>query len=100
LRIVDAILPIGRGQRQLILGDRYTGKTSIYLSVLICSSSTNSIGTISGMGTHRLFGIYTAINTNLQKLSSIIYTLCDLMSYAIIISSHTSSSAMLSLIIP
>ena len=29
LRIVDSILPVGRGQRQLILGDRYTGKTSI-----------------------------------------------------------------------
>ena len=33
LRIVDSILPVGRGQRQLILGDRYTGKTSIYLSL-------------------------------------------------------------------
>ena len=32
LRIVDSILPVGKGQRQLILGDRYTGKTSIYLS--------------------------------------------------------------------
>ena len=35
LRIVDSILPVGRGQRQLILGDRYTGKTSIYLSLLL-----------------------------------------------------------------
>ncbi len=32
LRVVDSILPVGRGQRQLILGDRYTGKTSIFLS--------------------------------------------------------------------
>jgi F0F1-type ATP synthase alpha subunit len=29
LRVVDSILPVGRGQRQLILGDRYTGKTSL-----------------------------------------------------------------------
>jgi F-type H+-transporting ATPase subunit alpha len=29
LRVVDAILPIGRGQRQLIIGDRFTGKTSV-----------------------------------------------------------------------
>ena len=34
-RIIDSILAIGRGQRQLILGDRYTGKTSIYLSYLL-----------------------------------------------------------------
>ena len=35
LRVVDSILPVGRGQRQLILGDRYTGKTSIFLCFLI-----------------------------------------------------------------
>ncbi len=31
LRIVDSLLPVGRGQRQFILGDRYTGKSTIYL---------------------------------------------------------------------
>ncbi len=35
LRIIDSLLAIGRGQRQLILGDRYTGKTTIYLSLLL-----------------------------------------------------------------
>jgi len=34
-RIVDSILPVGRGQRQLILGDRYTGKTPIFLSLAL-----------------------------------------------------------------
>ena len=34
LSVVDSILPVGRGQRQLMLGDRYTGKTSIFLSLL------------------------------------------------------------------
>ena len=34
LTVVDSILPVGRGQRQLILGDRYTGKTSIFLSLM------------------------------------------------------------------
>jgi len=34
LRIVDSILPVGRGQRQLILGDRYTGKTSLKYCIL------------------------------------------------------------------
>ena len=47
-RVVDAILPVGRGQRQLILGDRYTGKPSISLPLLISSSVLNSSGSIDG----------------------------------------------------
>ena len=35
VRVVDTILPIGRGQRQLIIGDRFTGKTSIYINTII-----------------------------------------------------------------
>ena len=35
LRVVDTILPIGRGQRQLIIGDRFTGKTSIYINTIM-----------------------------------------------------------------
>ena len=35
IRMVDSMLPIGRGQRQLILGDRYTGKTSIFICILL-----------------------------------------------------------------
>ena len=52
-RVVDAILPVGRGQRQLILGDRYTGKPSISLPLLISSSVLNSSGSIDGSGTKR-----------------------------------------------
>jgi len=69
LRIVDSILPVGRGQRQLILGDRYTGKTSIFLSTILCSQTMNILGTIDGLGTKRLFSIYVGINQNLSKLS-------------------------------
>ena len=35
VRVVDTILPIGRGQRQLIIGDRFTGKTSIKVKLLL-----------------------------------------------------------------
>jgi F0F1-type ATP synthase alpha subunit len=69
LRIIDSILPIGRGQRQLILGDRYTGKTSIFLSTILQSSIINILGSIDGLGTKRLFHIYIGINQNLSKLS-------------------------------
>lgn len=68
LRIVDTLLPIGRGQRQLILGDRNTGKTSIGLSTLITNNKNNYLGSIDGFGSKRLFGIYMGINENLSKL--------------------------------
>jgi len=72
LIIVDSILPIGKGQRQLILGDRYTGKTSIFLSFLLISYIFNYLGSIDGFGTKRLFAIYIGINQNLSKLCKLI----------------------------
>jgi F-type H+-transporting ATPase subunit alpha len=72
IRLIDSVLPVGRGQRQLILGDRYTGKTSLFLSFLISSHRFNLLGVIDGFGTKRLFSIYIGINQNLSKLSKLI----------------------------
>jgi F-type H+-transporting ATPase subunit alpha len=72
LTVVDSILPVGRGQRQLILGDRYTGKTSIFLSFLITSNRFNFLGSMDGFGTKRLFTFYIGMNQNLSKLSQLI----------------------------
>ena len=41
--MVDTILPIGRGQRQLIIGDRFTGKTSIYINTIINQNRNKTI---------------------------------------------------------
>ena len=78
LRVVDSILPVGRGQRQLILGDRYTGKTSSFLSTSLQSSAMNISGSIDGFGTQRLFGLYVGSNQNLSKLSQLIESLSRL----------------------
>ena len=75
LRVVDCIIPVGRGQRQLILGDRYTGKTTIFLSLLLYLSSISSIAAIDGFGSKRIFGVYIGINQNLSKLLKLIGTL-------------------------
>ena len=72
LRVVDSILPVGRGQRQLILGDRYTGKTSCFLSVILNSALLNMIGSIDGFGSKRLFGLYIGLNQSLNKLSKLV----------------------------
>jgi F0F1-type ATP synthase alpha subunit len=72
MSIVDSILPVGRGQRQLILGDRYTGKTSIFLSFIITSNRFNAIGSLDGVGSKKLIGIYIGVSQNLSKLSKMI----------------------------
>jgi len=97
--MVDACINIGRGQRQLILGDRSLGKTSIFLSIIITSNLFNYITTIHGFGSKRLFCIYIGINQNLSKLGYVIhYMLCSLL--MIILSSCSSSSSLLSFSIP
>jgi F0F1-type ATP synthase alpha subunit len=68
LSVVDALLPIGRGQRQLILGDRMTGKTSIFISTISINNLNNLLGTIDGFGSKRLFSLYIGICQNLSKL--------------------------------
>ena len=72
LRIVDSILPVGRGQRQLISGDRYTGKTPIYLPLRPHRNYLSLSGSIEGLGTKRIFGIHIGINQNPSKSSKLI----------------------------
>ena len=75
MKVIDTTLSIGRGQRQSILGDRYTGKSSIYLSLLLYSNSIGTVGSIDGFGTKRLFGCYISISQNLNKLYQILISL-------------------------
>lgn len=98
LRVVDSILPVGRGQRQLILGDRYTGKTSIFLCFLISSHRFNLLGVMDGFGSKRLFTLYIGMNQNLSKLSKLIDCLI-INWFKLVLSSHSSSSSLFSFII-
>ena len=68
LKVVDCIIPVGFGQRQLILGDRYTGKTTVSIPMLPYSSSISRVVGIDGPGTRRIIGLYIGISQNLSKL--------------------------------
>ena len=57
VRVVDTILPIGRGQRQLIIGDRFTGKTTIYVNTIINQNRNNYIKSVEGFGCKRVLGV-------------------------------------------
>jgi F-type H+/Na+-transporting ATPase subunit alpha len=93
---IDAMIPIGRGQRQLIIGDRSTGKTSICLDTIISQARLNQAAEADGDKNFRpLYCIYVAVG---QKQSSIARVIADLekagaMPYTIVLASPASDSA-------
>jgi F-type H+-transporting ATPase subunit alpha len=93
---IDAMIPIGRGQRELIIGDRSTGKTAICIDTIINNARLNREAEEKGDTSYRkLYSIYVAIG---QKQSSIAQTLNILeregaMPYTIVVVASASDSA-------
>jgi F-type H+/Na+-transporting ATPase subunit alpha len=73
---IDAMIPIGRGQRELIIGDRSTGKTTIGVDAMINQSRINKVGRASGEKDFRpMYNIYVAIG---QKQSNVARVIAEL----------------------
>jgi F-type H+-transporting ATPase subunit alpha len=73
---IDAMIPIGRGQRELIIGDRSTGKTTIGVDAMINQSRINKVGRASGDASFRsVYSIYVAVG---QKQSNIARVIAEL----------------------
>jgi F-type H+-transporting ATPase subunit alpha len=73
---IDSMIPIGRGQRELIIGDRGTGKTTITIDTIINQAKINKVGLASGDKNFRaVYSIYVAIG---QKQSNIVRTISAL----------------------
>lgn len=87
---IDSMFPIGRGQRELIIGDRQTGKTSIATDTIINQKGKNVIC------------IYVAIGQKASTIAKIVSTLTknDAMDYSIVVSATASDSAPLQYIAP
>src|SRR5450631_654737 len=93
---IDAMIPIGRGQRELIIGDRATGKTTIAIDTIINQARLNKVGEASGDKDFRpLYSIYVAIGQKQSNVARIIAVLEKegAMQYTIIISAPASDSA-------
>jgi F-type H+-transporting ATPase subunit alpha len=91
---IDAMIPIGRGQRELIIGDRATGKTTIAIDTIINQARINKAGE-GKAGFRPLYCIYVAIG---QKNSSVARSIAVLekagaMPYTIVVSAPASDSA-------
>ena len=73
---IDSMIPIGRGQRELIIGDRGTGKTTIAIDTIINQAKINKVGLASGDAKFRpVYSIYVAVG---QKNSNIVRTMSAL----------------------
>ena len=93
---VDAMIPIGRGQRELIIGDRATGKTTIAIDTIINQASINRAGEASGDPAFRpVYSIYVGVgqkNSNIARVVDILSS-HDALRDTIIVSAPASDSA-------
>lgn len=99
LKIVDALIPIGRGQRELIIGDRQTGKTSIIIDTIINQKHINEN---AKSDKDKLFCIYVAVGQKRSTVAQVVQTLKDhgAMDYTIVVAATASDAAPLQFIAP
>jgi F-type H+-transporting ATPase subunit alpha len=93
---IDAMIPIGRGQRELIIGDRSTGKTTIGVDTMINQSRINKAAEAAGDTTTRpIYNIYVAIGQKQSSVARVIGILeeAGAMPYTIVVVASASDSA-------
>ena len=93
---IDAMIPIGRGQRELIIGDRSTGKTTICIDTIISQARLNREAEARGDKDYRpLYSIYVAIGQKQSTIARLIAVLeeAGAMPYTIVIASPAADSA-------
>jgi F-type H+-transporting ATPase subunit alpha len=100
---IDAMIPIGRGQRQLIIGDRGTGKTTICIDTIISQARLNKAAELAGDKDYRLlYCIYVAIGQKQSTIARVISVLeqAGAMPYTIVVASPASDSAANQYLVP
>ena len=93
---VDAMIPIGRGQRELVIGDRQTGKTAVCIDAIINNARINREGLESGDPNFRpLYSIYVAIGQKRANVAKVIQNLeeNDALEHTIVVAATASDSA-------
>ena len=98
LKAVDALIPIGRGQRELIIGDRQTGKTAIAIDAILNQKAINDGDDESA----KLYCVYVAIGQKRSTVAQIVKTLeeNDAMKYSIVVAATASEAAPLQFLAP
>ncbi|MDP7380748.1 MAG: F0F1 ATP synthase subunit alpha [Alphaproteobacteria bacterium] len=100
LKAIDSLIPIGRGQRELIIGDRQTGKTAIAVDTFINQKQVNDAA--GDDESKKLFCIYVAVGQKRSTVAQIVKTLEDYgtLDYSVVIAATASESAPLQFLAP
>jgi len=98
LKAIDSLVPIGRGQRELIIGDRQTGKTAVAIDTIINQKAINATGDEK----RKLYCIYVAIGQKRSTVAQIVKTLEDYgaLEYSIVVAATASEPAPLQFLAP
>jgi F-type H+-transporting ATPase subunit alpha len=99
LKAVDSLIPIGRGQRELIIGDRQTGKTAVILDTIINQKVTNDAAKDDS---GKLFCVYVAIGQKRSTVAQLVKTLEDngALEYSVVIAATASDPAPMQFLAP
>jgi F-type H+/Na+-transporting ATPase subunit alpha len=98
LKAIDSLIPIGRGQRELIIGDRQTGKTAIAIDTIINQKEANQGDDES----KKLYCVYVAIGQKRSSVAQLVKTLeeAGAMEYSIVVASTASEPAPMQYLAP
>jgi len=98
IKAVDSLVPIGRGQRELIIGDRQTGKTAVAIDTIINQKRFNEAGDAK----KKLYCIYVAVGQKRSTVAQIVKRLtdADAMKYTTVVSATASDAAPLQYLAP
>jgi F-type H+/Na+-transporting ATPase subunit alpha len=98
LKAIDALVPVGRGQRELIIGDRQTGKTALAIDTFLNQKAVNA-GTDESK---KLYCVYVAIGQKRSTVAQIVKTLQDYgaLEYSIVVAATASEPAPLQFLAP
>ena len=98
IKAIDSLIPIGRGQRELIIGDRQTGKTAVIVDTILNQKSNNSLDDES----KKLYCIYVSIGQKRSTVAQIVKTLEEngAMEYSIVVAATASDPAPLQFLAP
>jgi F-type H+-transporting ATPase subunit alpha len=98
LKAIDSMIPIGRGQRELIIGDRQTGKTAIALDTILNQKALNQ----SGDETKKLYCVYVAIGQKRSTVAQFVKVLEEhgALEYSIIVAATASDPAPMQFLAP
>ena len=98
IKAIDALIPVGRGQRELIIGDRQTGKTAVIIDTIINQKKINAAGSEK----EKLYCIYVAIGQKRSTVAQVMKTLADqgALEYTIIVAATASDPAPMQFLAP